>query len=69
VALAGTLAGLAVALVATRFLSGLLFGVRATDPLTFLAVSGLVLGVAAAATAFPAWKASRIDPTISLRAD
>ena len=69
VALYGTAVGVVAALAATRFLATLLFGVTATDPLTFAAVTALVLGVAAAATAFPAWRASRIDPTRSLRAE
>ena len=69
VALYGIAAGVIVALVATRFLASLLYGVGATDPLTFAAVTALVLGVAIAATAFPAWRASRIDPITCLRAD
>jgi ABC-type antimicrobial peptide transport system permease subunit len=66
VALYGIGAGLLAALAMTRFLASLLYGVAATDPLTFLAVAVLVLGVAVAATAFPAWRASRIDPVQSL---
>lgn len=69
VTLTGTVVGVTAALVVTRFISSLLFGVTATDPLTFVAVTGLVLGVAVIAMAFPAWRASRIDPTISLHAD
>jgi predicted permease len=69
VAVYGTVAGIAASLVATRFLGSLLFGITASDPLTFAEVVALVLGVAAAATAFPAWRASRIDPTTSLRAE
>jgi predicted permease len=69
VALYGAAAGVAAALAATRWIASLLFGVTATDPLTFAAVTALVLTVAAVAAAFPAWKASRIDPTRSLRAD
>ena len=65
----GTVAGIAAALLATRSLKTLLFGVTATDPLTFAAVTAFVLGVAAAAAALPAWRASRIDPTRSLRVD
>jgi putative ABC transport system permease protein len=67
VALCGVGAGLIAALALTRFLASLLYGVAAIDPLTFLAVTALVLGVAIAATAFPAWRASRIDPVLSLR--
>jgi predicted permease len=69
VALYGIVAGVIVALAVTRFLASLLYGVGATDPLTFAAVTALVLGVAITATAFPAWRASRIDPIVSLRVD
>jgi putative ABC transport system permease protein len=57
------------ALALTRFLASLLYGVGATDPLTFAAVTALVVGVAITATAFPAWRAARIDPVTSLRVD
>jgi predicted permease len=69
VALYGIAAGVIAALAATRFLASLLYGVGATDPFTFAAVTALVLGVAIAATALPAWRASRIDPIVSLRVD
>ena len=65
----GIVAGVIVALAATRFLASLLYGVGATDPLTFAAVTALVLAVAITATALPAWRASRIDPIKSLRVD
>jgi len=69
VALYGVGAGVIAALAATRFLASLLYGVGATDPLTFAAVTALVLAVAITATALPAWRASRIDPIVSLRVD
>ncbi|HXM42116.1 MAG TPA: ABC transporter permease [Bryobacteraceae bacterium] len=69
VALYGIVAGVIMALALTRFLASLLYGVGPTDPLTFAAVTALVLGVAITATAFPAWRASRIDPIKSLRVD
>ena len=69
VALYGIAAGVIAALAVTRFLASLLYGVAATDPLTFAAVAAIVLGVALAATAFPAWRAARIDPVTSLRVD
>ncbi|MBV8551316.1 MAG: ABC transporter permease [Acidobacteriaceae bacterium] len=69
VALYGIGAGMVAALLVTRFLAGLLYGVAATDPTTFVAVTALVLGVAVAATALPAWRAARIDPVRSLRVD
>ena len=61
--------GILTALVVTRFLSSLLYGVTATDAVTFGAVTILVLAVAALATAFPAWRATRIDPVKALRAE
>ena len=69
VAIYGVVAGIVIGLVLTRFLTSLLYGVAATDVLTFGAVTALVLGVAVLATAFPAWMASRIDPVKSLRAE
>ena len=69
VALYGAGAGVVAAFAVTRFLASLLYGVDATDPLTFAAVTGLVLGVAITATAFPAWRAARIDPVKSLRVE
>jgi predicted permease len=69
VALCGIGVGLIAAFGITRFLASLLYGVSAGDPLTFAAVTGLILGVATIATAFPAWKASRIDPVRSLKAE
>ncbi len=69
VATIGILAGVAGALACTRFLGSLLNGVSATDPSVFAAVSALLLGIAVLASVFPAWKAARIDPIRSLRAD
>lgn len=69
VALYGIVVGVIVTLAATRFLASLLYGVGATDLSTFAAVTVPVLGVAIAATAFPAWRASRIDPIKCLRVD
>jgi putative ABC transport system permease protein len=69
VAVCGIGGGLIAALLSTRFLASQLYGVGATDPLTFVAVTVLLLFVVAAATALPAWRASQIDPVKSLRAD
>jgi putative ABC transport system permease protein len=65
-ALIGLAIGLAGALALGRALSSLVFGVRATDPLTFAAVSLLLGLVALAACAVPAWRASRVHPTEAL---
>ncbi len=69
VSLYGVVGGIVAAIVLTRFLEALLYGVAATDSLTFAMVTALVLGVAVLASAFPAWRAARIDPVKSLRAD
>ena len=47
---------------------GLLFGVEARDPLTFLAVVALVVGVAVLACVVPVWRAVRGDPRVVLEA-
>lgn len=68
-ALGGVALGLAGALALTRLLSGLLFGVTATDPLTFAALSLLLLVVGFAASFVPALRATRVDPAGILRAE
>jgi len=65
----GMLAGILAALALTRFLAALLYQVAATDFLTYAMVVGVVSGVAVLATAFPAWRAARVDPLKSLRAE
>ena len=66
---AGGVLGLALAVVATRLLGGLLFEIDTLDPLTFLAVP-LVLGAAALLAAYlPARRASRVNPVAALRID
>jgi putative ABC transport system permease protein len=66
-AIAGVLIGVALALAAGRFISALLFGVRATDPLTFSAVAAALLATAVLAAWIPARRATRVDPMIALR--
>jgi predicted permease len=68
VALGGAI-GLALALLVTRALSNMLFGVGAFDPVTFVTVPALLGGVALLAAYVPARRASRIDPVRALRAE
>jgi putative ABC transport system permease protein len=66
---AGLIAGLAGAVVLTRLLQALLFGVSPTDPLTFVVVAAVLTAVAFAATLLPARRAACVDPLPALRTE
>jgi putative ABC transport system permease protein len=63
----GWFVGVAAALVASRVMRSLLFGVTAQDPLTIMSVTFVVLVTAALACYIPARRAARIDPMVALR--
>jgi len=69
IAAAGLTLGVLGALALTRVLTGLLFGIGARDPLTFVVVPAALLVVALAACWIPARRAMRVDPAITLRGD
>ena len=64
----GLVVGLILALVLTRVMESLLFGISATDPLTFFTISLVLLFVAVLASYVPALRATRVDPMIAHRA-
>jgi putative ABC transport system permease protein len=68
-ALQGLAVGLGAALVLSRFLAGLLYGVPVRDPVVFLGVAAVLLAAGVAACSVPAWRAARTEPMTALRAD
>src|SRR5439155_21221867 len=65
----GVVGGLGGAMLASRALMTLLFGVSRLDAVTYAGVVGLLLAVSLAACVLPAWRAARVDPSITLRAE
>jgi len=66
-AIAGAVVGLVCALIVSGLMAGLLYGVRPTDPLTFLSVALLLMSVALPACYIPARRAMRVAPMVALR--
>ena len=68
-ALAGVVIGLVAAFGVTRVMKNMLFGLSSTDPLTFVAISLLLVAVALVASYLPALRATRVDPVVALRTE
>ena len=66
-AVPGLLIGVAGAQWLSRLFAGILFGVKPTDPATYLGAATLLMAVGIAAAALPAWNASRVAPLEALR--
>jgi putative ABC transport system permease protein len=63
----GLVAGLGAAFGLTRYMSAMLYGVKSSDPLTYVTVALALLAVAFFATYIPARRAAQVDPVIALR--
>jgi putative ABC transport system permease protein len=66
---AGVVAGVVGALALTRLMTNVVYGVRVTDPATYVGVAALLAGVALAASYIPARRATRIDPLVAMRTE
>ena len=65
----GVIVGIIATLIATRFVTTMLYGVAPSDPATYVAVSAALAAVALTAMIVPARRASRVDPSVTLRSD
>ncbi len=68
-AAAGVALGIAGAVVTTRLMAALLFGVTPTDPVTFASIAGILMAIALAGSYVPARRATRVDPIATLRSE
>jgi ABC-type antimicrobial peptide transport system permease subunit len=66
---AGMVIGLGAAVIASRSLETLLFGITRSDPVTYAGVVAMLLGASTLASWLPAWRAARVDPALTLRAE
>ena len=66
-AIVGALIGIGAAIGVTRYLGSLLYGIRATDPATFVIIAFLLIAVALLACYIPSRRATRVDPLVALR--
>jgi ABC-type antimicrobial peptide transport system permease subunit len=67
--LIGVLIGIPVSLAASRWIASFLYGIKAQDPLTYVAIGALVVAAGFAAAYVPSRRASRVDPMVVLRYD
>jgi ABC-type antimicrobial peptide transport system permease subunit len=65
----GVIIGIGVAMLATRMLATLLFGISHVDPATYVGVVVLLVATSVVASALPAWRAARVDPVTALRSE
>jgi ABC-type antimicrobial peptide transport system permease subunit len=65
----GVLVGIPVSLAASRWIASFLYGIKAQDPLTYVAIAALVVTAGFAAAYIPSRRASRVDPMVVLRYD
>jgi putative ABC transport system permease protein len=68
-ALGGIAVGSIAAVVASRSLNALVYGISTTSPGVFLLVAGVLGAVAGLSSALPAWRAAKVDPLVALRSD